>query len=388
MSTSDKYQLQRAVVNNLIKIKRDIITDKELLHINKHIDQLSNEFIKNNKISDIIDILTDLFIQDFKKQKNTPPEPSSLDVHELLKKEIGTQPETTNNNLLPNESKTDAHNISKIFGYDDPLKLQFMFNPRALETKAYMILDRRYSSRTTNNTTQFRWIINNQGISTAATNENIIGTTAPLKDIIKMKVLPFIFPNTINAITGTKRLSVAIQEINMQSYSCIDQTRRFHFLFNIDYNTTSPNQPMILDDIGNSVAEYEFYKPIFELTSITLTFGNPFDTLSLDPDILPAIIAPDTSQTTLTFTQIPRLDIGDTVYISNFITTEPLQDISIINQVNSSSGWPIISIDVTKLIITINIDLTTLTGAIINNPYQIYLGSKRFVVPVEFTFRR
>jgi len=386
MSVIERASIVKLITLSLTRQLRSPISDKELHYITQQVNDLSNDVIKKYQKNEIVSNLVKIFIQD-KKERN--PEPTFIDTHELLRREIGKMPETLNHNLAietPDDLKNDPNNISTIFGTNKPLKLQSIFNPKELNSRAYLVLDRRYQSGMGNNVTTFSWNISilGNGIS----NPNVSGTNAPLKDVVAMRMYPFTFPNTQYAITDNNRVSILIDELNNQSYAATDAARRFHFMFNaLQTKPLVPNAQYILEEIGYEVPVFEFYRPIEELTTLTLSFGNPFNVLSLDPDTLPASISASGIQTLLTFSQTPLLAIGDVIFITGFTTTNTAADAMQIEQINDVFGWAVVSIP-TSTQVLVNVDLSGLTGVIINNPYKVYLDSKRFTIQLEFTFRR
>jgi hypothetical protein len=101
----------------------------------------------------------------------------------------------------------------------------------------------------------------------------------------------------------------------------------------------------------------------------------------MDPDVLPAVISSVGAQTLLTFNKPHKLEVGDYIVIENFITSNPDIDNVEINLINEKNGWPIVAL--TAFTATIDVNLSSLTGAILNNPYNIYLESKRFIIRLK-----
>ena len=396
MDNHERKNLIRSTTIAIVKQRRDVLTDVELKYITSQIGKLSLSFIKMYQSDNLAVQLAELFIKELAVIR-AKPEPKEIDMHEILKNEIGNNPETTNSNL-PNDMRAiDAFNsmngngngneanISTIFGTNLPLSIQRVFNPKALEYKAYVVLDRRYQSgEQMDNSQYFSWNVSPTVGITAGTG--VLSTTAPVKDIVKIKMFPFTFPNTPNAITDTNRLTVAIQEFSSQAYSAENGNRSFHFEFKLVPNATNPNAPFSAEDIGQSTAEFEFYKPIEDITTLTISFGNPFLLLTLEPDRGVSTITSVGVQAQLTFTTPPFLATGDIIYISGFTTTNAANDSYIIALMNSIYGWPVVTVSSSTQVL-IDVDLSTLSGAIVGTQ-KCYFDSKRFAPRLEFTFRR
>ena len=365
-----------AVSNGIIKKRKTPLREHERTFIRQQIQQLDSTQFKGKPITSIIAILIELFSTNLDKLPKIPKE-LPIDMHEILANEIGKDPETS---LL--EKKVDkAATVDKLL--QSPYVLQRIFNPSALYRKAYLILDRKFQTSDINNINEFKWHI-------ASTNRSFdpfitAATTAPFKDIIKIKMFPFRFPNSENTVTEFNRLSVEIMELNSQACIFTHINKRFHFSFNIELlGPDTRIDPYNMNDIGNSFAEFEFHDPIIELNTITVRFGNPETLINLDPDSLYGVVSAVGAQTLITFTQPHYCPIGSTIVISDFNTTNPISDAAIINLLNNANGLVIVAL--TTLTITIDIDISGLVGIIDGNPFYIYLNGKRFALRLELTY--
>jgi hypothetical protein len=358
----------------------------ELQYLQNQIKQLSQTFIDKYPLKTLVSELSSELIDKFKM---LPLEPKQIDMHEVLKQQIGSTPETQNPQSN-SQSNSQSHelSISTICNMSTPMKLQYMFNPKALETKAYVQLDRRFQSGSSNNTTFFTWDLSN--ISTIG-SQGVLSTSARVYDIVSIKMFPFIFPITPNAYLNN-RLTVTISEFASQSYSTTTHitnsigvtsltTRQFHFEFVLNANGNT----YLANDIGLSPAIFEFYKYIEELRTITISFGNPFTPLVLQPDRGICNITALGLTSLLTFTTNTFLSTNDLIYILNFTTTDPQQDTAIISLINSQYGHLVTVISAVE--VTINIDISDLIGTPVPN-INCYFDSKRFAPRLEFTFRR
>ena len=115
MSVIERASIVKLITLSLTRQLRSPISDKELHYITQQVNDLSNDVIKKYQKNEIVSNLVKIFIQD-KKERN--PEPTFIDTHELLRREIGKMPETLNHNLAietPDDLKNDPNNISTIF---------------------------------------------------------------------------------------------------------------------------------------------------------------------------------------------------------------------------------------------------------------------------------
>lgn len=328
---------------------------------------------KAHPIKRVVDVLTQIFITDLPSVHNE--DISSIDMHEVLNREIGVESESS---IMEKKVSTDATVDSLL---QQPKTLQRIFNPKAVQKSVYMILDSRYRDRTVTDPTILRW-----SVTTPQGNfmpDSSALTTMPLRDIISMNMTPFRFPNARNAITNSHRVSVEIIELNSQSMIANRGQKRIHFMFNINETDSPQFSPYELTDIGNAKTHFKFHTPIVQLDTISLRFGNPLLNIALDPDQLYATVSPIGVQTLLTFSQPHYCVIGDEVILIDFTTDAPNADKPIIDILNDINGHAITAAPVPN-VMRINVDITGLTG-VIPSTTLIYLNSKRIICNMEFT---
>jgi hypothetical protein len=359
-----------------IKRKNNVdLNNEEIIYINNKIKQIDQTLINSKPITTLIDVLTRVYINDLKEKniKEHDKKQNDLDMHDVMNKQINYDLET---HSCMRGIKKDSTIDSLL---QTPKILQAIFNPSALKYETYLILDRKFQAKDCNNINEFKWNISESSKNYDPKTTAI--TTIPLKHITSIKLYPFIFPNTLYAKSDIKRLSVEIIELNNQAYIAAAYNKRFHFALSVQNLSTDPFSKYNVDDVGNSECIYNFHDPIMELNTITLRFGNPFYNLNMDPDILPAVISSAGAQTLLTFNKPHKLEVGDYIVIENFITSNPDIDNVEINLINEKNGWPIVAL--TAFTATIDVNLSSLAGTILNNPYNIYLESKRFIIRLK-----
>lgn len=366
-------QLIVSVGKGIVQKRKQVLQDHEKRYLVQRLRSLDLNLFKGKPTSSIIFALVELVSVELSKLPKLAKE-APIDVHEMLVKEIGKEPETS---LMDKklEGPTTVDNLLQ-----SPAVLQSIFNPKALRRKAYLILDRKYQAEDTNNINEFKWHV--ASTSRSYNPLTTAATTAPMRDIVKVKMFPFRFPNSENTVSEFHRLSVEIVELDTQAYIVTHTNKKFHFAFDIE--PTGPAEPYIINDIGNSVAEFEFHDPIIELNTITVRFGNPDDLINLDPDSLYGTITPLGAQTLITFTQPHFCPVSTTIVIHDFNTTNLVADSTEISLMNDPAGWEITAI--TAFTITIDVDISGLTGVIVGNPFYVYLNAKRFSLRMEITY--
>ena len=361
--------MDNLILNQLqYKLKRTL-TYLEIEYVKHQVQKLfsktkpTKEYVQNT-----IDILyEDLYAGNINERLQSMV---SMQKKSILDGSITSNTYTSPTNTIPCE-------ISSIFGTSDRRTLQYLFNPAVLYANAYFLLDRKYVSQVYDNN-RFQWNFNT---SKRYSQQNTVTTMADVKNIVMVKCYPFRFPSTERIITFNNRISLFIEEFATQAFMANDHNRKFQFLFSI----TSVGNDYELQEANRQTSEYWFANgAIQEISSITISFGNPFRTLILDPDRLPATISATNVQTLLTFTQPHNVADGTIITITSFTTDRPIDDSVEIELMNDEDGWEVITSTATTL--TINVDISGLVGNIINNPYEIYFESKRFVIPMQLKY--
>lgn len=395
MSHVDKQHLQQIIYNAVNARRRTTMSHVEQRHLQNQIKQLSQTFIDKYPLQNLVTELTSEIISQF---ATLPLEPKQIDMHEVLKQQIGTVAETQNSYQVSPSANTTTNTtntantantaIQSICNASTPLRLQHMFNPRSLETKAYVQLDRRFQSGSANNKSAFTWDLSD---ISAIGSQGVLSTSARVCDIVSMKMYPFIFPITPNAYLNN-RLTVTIGEFVSQSYSTTTHvtnstgvtsltSRQFHFEFVLNANGNT----YLANDIGMSQAIFEFYRYIEEISTITISFGNPFLPLVLQPDRGICTISALGIETLLTFNTNTFLVTNDLIYILDFTTSDQPQDVAIISLINNQYGHIVTIVSATE--VTIDVDISDIVGVPSANT-NCYFESKRFAPRLEFTFRR
>jgi hypothetical protein len=375
-------EIKNVVMGNVQKALTRNLSELEVVYV----DSQLTKFIQANKnntnsLKKAFPTFMDIVINDLLNPESIHSalsEPANIDIHEMLKVEIL---DSSKKKVVATPSTQS--DITSILGYSDGFNLQRIINPSSIMSTAYIILDRKYHSNLSFNENEFTWNLAIQGQGFNRNSSAI--SSAPLKDVVGIRMIPFRFPKSENAITSMKRISILIHELSSHSYVSVDQNRRFHFLFDLTETGAGDSDPYELDDSGQNISEFDLHSKVQEIQSITLSFGNPFLKFSLDPDRLTANITSFGIQTILTFTQPHKCQVNDYFVISNFLTSNMSEDLIIVYFLQFISGWPASAVTATTA--TLDLDISGLVG-VIENPSDIYLEAKRFIIPLQVKFIR
>lgn len=300
-----------------------------------------------------------------------------VDMNEYMMNEVSADDLKTSTLSSDVSNIKNYINIDGILGTRDPVKIQRIFNPSALVGRAYLYLDRRYHANNVDEQ-KFTWNITSQGERGDLKTSS--WTMVKLKNIIGAKLYSFRFPATTNAINFNKRISISIDEFDMHGYTASNR-RRFQFMMKIEH-TGNDNDPYEIVDTNSHITTFYFYKPRNYLDTITLSFGNPDEMLTLNPDRLVGVISATGIQTLITFSQPHTLNLGDIVVLENVESTNS-DDYVELDLLNNKFGWEITSLTLST--ITIDVDISGVSGVLsTNNP--IYFDSKRFRIPMEIFY--
>lgn len=381
MDKKNIIKITNTVLNNVQKTLRRNISELEVTYVTSQL----NKFISDNKnniheLKKIFPIFMEILIDDLnnpEKIDKALAEPKNIDIHEMLKKEI--EDTDKKKQMVKVKNSTD---ISSILGYSDSFNIRRLLDPSSLTSSSYIILDRKYRMDKYNNK-KHSWQIAAQG--QGMDQETSAISTTPLKNIIRIRMVPFRFPKSESAITAAKRLSILIEELHYHSYIAPEDLCRFHFMFTLTESGAGVSDPYDLTDSSDTLTEFSLFSKVQQIQTLSLKFGNPFVKFDLDPDWFQANITADGIQMVVDFGIPHKSQIGDYVVFSDVTTTQPTADEVILSFIKFKKGWPII--DLTATTATFNIDISDLNGEIVN-PVSVYLESKRFIAPLQITFNR
>lgn len=332
----------------------------------------------------IIDKIADRWIKrnNYFSKRCAPP---IIDIHEVLKKEIGTTSESGTVSrptfvepvLEGFSGKPNKVAIKSILDASTKYQLQKLINPDSLSSYNYIYLNSKYRNTTaTNGINRFLWNENNQG-NAGNGNFAYIGT---VRDVVEIKVYPFRipYPSDGSADNGFKKITMLFEEFNAQAFC--DVGRRFHIVFQV---TIDANWIELIP-FRNNDGIYKFEKPLTSINELTISFGSPTSIINFDPDRLNCTFLYGVI-TTLVFSEPHNLVTGDNISLVDFNTADPAADVSVINEMNQLYGHLISN--VTPNTFTINVDTTTITP-IIGLSIVCIFDSKTFQIPLQVTFVR
>lgn len=373
-----------AILAKLQNAIRRELTPIEAEYFKTQIRNVKPAAYGKKNIREMSDTLVKIFLEDLRNPTSISKafaEPALYDMHEVMKREIREEIEQR---CAVNEKRVAHTNVHRILGYDSSYQIRKELFPATLVSEAYVVLDRRYHLRTDVSRSKFVWNFATQNAH--ADPASTVTTSAPVQNIVGLELFPFRLPRHPDAILSTNRISVFFEEFENQSFIASEERRRYQFVFNVT-QSAGAYDPLVLSDLSGEVTEFNFFQPVrSELNTLTVSFGNPFRTLQLDKDILPAVISSSGIQTLLTFSEPHFMTVGDRVIISSFTTSSPGEDSVEIDQLNDADGWEVSALTSTTL--TIDVDISGLTGTITGNPYNIYLESKRFVLHLKIKYIR
>jgi hypothetical protein len=310
------------VASRVSKNMKRPITSGERQYIVTFIRNLDPNLIAGKPLSAISSTIADVMAE---KLKMLVCEPDEIDTHELLKDQIGVSLETdVMGESTSVESPTD---VISMFKQTSPRGIQKYFNPRALHTWNYFLLDSRYRVLDNDGTTFFSW----DHVNNVNRSQGSVNTVGNIRDIIQIKVYPIRIPYAAGADNDMRRITALFDEFSAQSFVG-QENRRFHTMF----ESKVDGDFIDLDPQYQNDGIYRFAKPVTQFNSITLTFASPLEKVVFDTDRLSSDITYGSPLTTITTVANHNLSNGHRVYISSYTTTNPDQDSSVIASINTS----------------------------------------------------
>jgi len=317
----------------------------------------------------------------------------SDDIHEILKKEIGTASEARSIDpifIVPSapkpiseldteqDKKYEGDQIIEFLGIRNQQDIIKMLNPYNTISYNSIYFDSRLRNiSATEGINRFQWDEDNTG----SINPGKFSYLGKMRDIIELRVLPFRipYPSDESADNSFRSITIYFEEFSSQSFIG-RSNRRFHIICEASIDAGW----IILHTYDSNNGIFRFDKPLTEISKITISFGSPISLINFDPDRLRCTFTTG-SPTIVTFTEDHNLSIGDTVSFKDFTSLAPIIDATTIAFINNPSG---LIVDVlTDLTFSIPVDTTTITEDPSLSIICIF-DSKTFGMAVEFKFIR
>lgn len=194
--------------------------------------------------------------------------------------------------------ETNVSDIQDIMGIKSLKKLAAIFNPAAVQKKAYITLDSKYA-RFLDNNTRLQWDYSETLVDTG----NSVNSTNSIGNITEMKIYSVVVPKFTSTLS---RGTILVEEFQSQSFIC-PNGRRFHFMgllndlltpitsFNyipLDLRAASvaaegfvPDFPCdkyeLLSGYRFNEGAYRFTHPINRIDTLTISIGDPLTPISI-----------------------------------------------------------------------------------------------------------
>jgi len=300
-----------------------------------------------------------------------------IDIHELMRQQIGTSSEQDSDYKFGTDSKEHfgGGDINSVFGIGDIAAFTKTLNPQARLRQNYIVLDSRYRIPTVGPIAEFTWDF----MSTLTSSPGTVNIYGVIRDIIAMRVEPVRLPYVLGADTNQRLITMNIKELAPQGYVA-HENRRYHFTFRstIDVNWIDCT-PFNYND-----GYYRFNKSITKLDHLTVSFGSPLAPIVFDTDRDNYTMVYGALTTTVITTSPHNLVTGDVVYFDDFTTLAPVVDGPTIQLINASDGHFVTFVGPTVFTINVN----TIAAAPVPPALRptVYYGSKRLFINIELTY--
>jgi hypothetical protein len=390
------------VVNNkkLTKIEiSNFIDFLKKFNYNKLYKEFYDKTTNDVSITNTNDHLIKLYMIDIGKVK------SSFDMHEFLKKELndkamvrGTTDYNFGNNKASyvneinkasyvNEINKDiitssfippSTSLPNLVSKADQIEFTKILNYQSLWRDSNILIDSRYQNISNTNRSRIVFnIVNNTKVKTPGSG--VITSISNMRDIVEIEIYPFSIPYISAADNYYQKITLSILELSAISIDAYEDSQ-FHFIFQGKINGN-------LIDLTPINKTFRFFRPITRINEFSLRFGSPLSPIEFDKDRLyTQSINYATNPGIITFSEAHNLVTGDLVYVENFNTLTPAQDLNIIEEINTIQGHICTRINNTS--ISINVDLTqiALASQIPGLSVLVYFGSKRILLPLKFRY--
>ncbi len=258
----------------------------------------------------------------------------------------------------------------------DLIELTRVINRESLCRDSNILLDSRYQSLSNQDRSRIVFNIVSDTRSKSPGSGTIISSGA-LKDLVEVEIFPFSIPYLTAADNYYNIITMSILEL---SSSAIDayENAQFHFLFK-----ATKNKNLLELEPVNKV--FRFHKPIAKINEFSIRFGSPLAPITFDKDrLFTRTINYTSNPMTIEFSEDHNLLSGDIIYITEFTTLNPARDLAVIAQINSLNGH--ICTRQSSTVISINVDASDILFPDASLRFQVYLGSKRLLIPIRLKY--
>ena len=381
------------VVNNkkITKIEiSNFINFLKKFNYNKLYKEFYDKTTNEVSIPNTNDHLIKLYMIDIGKLK------SSFDMHEFLKKELNdkamvkgttdynfgnnktTSVKDVNKDVITSTFIPPATSLPNLVSKAEQIEFTKILNYQSLWRDSNILIDSRYQNIANSDRSRIVFtIVNNTKVKTPGSG--VITSISNMRDIVEIEIYPFSIPYMSAADNYYQKITLSILELSAISIDAYEDSQ-FHFIFQGKINGN-------LIDLTPINKTFRFFKPITRINEFSLRFGSPLSPIEFDKDRLYTQSINYTSNPgIITFSEAHNLVTGDLVYIENFDTLTPAQDLNIIEEINNTQGHICTRINNTS--VSINVDLTQidLASQIPGLSVLVYFGSKRILLPLKFRY--
>lgn len=299
-------------------------------------------------------------------------------------------------NITHDNTPTPLISIDSILGTYDINTIVNAVNPAVLIKTKPLFLD-------TNNLLYgdgFSWLLTSD---VKRAEKPFMFSEEPIKNIVGIQIGGFRIPKSQTTITKNYLWTVFIKELS--GYSFLAGTKKFHFMSSGWTNAWNDGVRYFveLDPTPYNKGMYWFDKPITNLDSITLSFGNPFDTIDMPLCIYKTPVYYDAGEpfTCLLYDTVDvAFDLTGTfkIFVNGFTTSDPEGDAALINFINTTEHTA------TYTTVTIGLDVVNcfqvasiLSGTyglppvdadlnVIPNIVTVYVDLYRMIIPLNIFY--
>jgi hypothetical protein len=299
-----------------------------------------------------------------------------IDVHEMMKDVINQKGSMRSGTLVGSRVEGFANPTLANIPSSDLFDLTRIVNRESLYRDSNILLDSRYQNQSNTDRSKVAWTVVSDTRSKSPGSGTIISSGA-LKDIVEIEIFPFSIPYLTAADNYYNTITMSILELSSSSIDAYENAQ-FHFLFK---STKNGN----LLDLNPVNAVFRFHKTVAKLSDLSIRFGSPLAPITFDKDRLyTKTVNYNVNPMTIEFFEDHSLLSGDIIYITDFNTLNPGQDLVPIAKINALDGH--ICTRQSSTIISINIDGASIRFPDASRRFLIYLGSKRLLIPMRIRY--
>lgn len=242
--------------------------------------------------------------------------------------------------------------VSNFFGMRSMNELMRFINPEQAKKFATVILNSQNRVIDSTSNTYFKWNYSNS----TNVDQGSFNSIHLIRNITAIRLCDIRLPLADGLDTDTRRVTMLIGEYSSTG-SIGPNNRNYHFMFGVERD----NNYVELKTFGFNDGYFRFISPA-SLSSLTISFANPFNLITFDPDRTTCTLVQSGKQTVFQTAIDHRLLTGDLVFLRGFTTLNDTRHSLLLSSINTDKGHEIVRVSDNQFSIAVDSSAVNVAG--------------------------